>query len=381
LALPATERACIISILKGGKQRTSSTSTSNTAGGSDTLHRMVTLMQFNPQNASGNYRLDLADPTDFTVAERILIVDNWEAVVARVRKVVDTSQAGNYHAIRNFHHNGVFTMFSSAFMLPGDGFTGEGLISLDYVAMLRAEPGDEELSEFHYNRLKAILNKEGTDASDSSVYLALKSVSHKLTLSALHVGGILSLIPDKRRRIEAYCFLFPRCTQQGPPLVDTQFGVLGELDSHDIPCVFDYQDRITITERLGIIHTMDVLTMHRHPYNRFTLNLQFHDEHSVARYLLIMADLEPGENMLDTHWSEYSNRTSGRWFVPSTWTRSMPWYGIFYLRYVCEHVHDIRDSQRREHARSLLGWRELHLRRAVETEGDEDKKAKKKTSP
>lgn len=324
-------------------------------GGDQSLSYMSSLLRFNPQNCSGRYRLDLRDPADYTVAERVLVINNWESLIARARKVVDTSQAGSYHAIRNIKFEGEGTeefMYTSSWMLPGDGFSGEGHLQIDYVSMVRVHPArDTALSEEQFDILIGLLRQENTDCLEVSVFLAIKLVSHKLVLLAEQLGKMLRCLLQMERRIECYHFLFPRCLEFGPPMVDLDDGLLGRGAG-----LFSELDRGTLTHRLGLAHTMDAINMHREPRNVFVLDLTRHDTHAVCEYLIFLAEIEPGENMVDCHWTEYSNRTSGMWFVPASWTEAVPRKGCVSITYVLQKLEYLRLDVRKENAVKMLGW-------------------------
>merc|ERR1711924_56224 len=50
------------------------------------------------------------------------------------------------------------------------------------------------------------------------------------------------------------------------------------------------------------------------------------------------ADLEPGENMVDTSWTGASKRNVGAWFVPAPWMEDLPKHGEWEVTYVCENL-------------------------------------------
>eukprot|EP00929_Paragymnodinium_shiwhaense_P086776 TRINITY_DN47210_c0_g1_i1.p1 TRINITY_DN47210_c0_g1~~TRINITY_DN47210_c0_g1_i1.p1 ORF type:complete len:1295 (+),score=272.31 TRINITY_DN47210_c0_g1_i1:211-4095(+) len=65
------------------------------------LRRTEICRGFNPQNPTGHYRLNLAQAGDRAVAERLLLLDRWEAGVARRKELVDVSARGNRSFLRN----------------------------------------------------------------------------------------------------------------------------------------------------------------------------------------------------------------------------------------------------------------------------------------
>eukprot|EP00928_Gymnodinium_smaydae_P028393 TRINITY_DN21660_c0_g1_i1.p1 TRINITY_DN21660_c0_g1~~TRINITY_DN21660_c0_g1_i1.p1 ORF type:complete len:1156 (-),score=184.33 TRINITY_DN21660_c0_g1_i1:456-3923(-) len=100
------------------------------------LGRVEKLLQFNPGNPSGQYDLDLADPCDYAVAERALLISNWESEQAAALQLPDTSQRGDYHALRNATLAGAPVSLRSLAKLPGDGYVASGGLSFSYVSPL-----------------------------------------------------------------------------------------------------------------------------------------------------------------------------------------------------------------------------------------------------
>eukprot|EP00913_Durusdinium_trenchii_P024096 g22630.t1 len=68
--------------------------------------RMEALLTFNAQNPTGHYSLDLSNSCEFAVAQRLLLLDRWEAVCNKRRQRVDTSAMGNKSQLRNESHRG-----------------------------------------------------------------------------------------------------------------------------------------------------------------------------------------------------------------------------------------------------------------------------------
>ena len=68
---------------------------------------MRNFLDFNIENPTGHYELDLGRSTDYAVAEKLLLVDRWEVVLGRRWNRRDTSQRGNFSHVRNEKYNGM----------------------------------------------------------------------------------------------------------------------------------------------------------------------------------------------------------------------------------------------------------------------------------
>ena len=69
------------------------------------LQRSESLLSFNPNNPTGHYSLDLSNPIDYTISERLAILDNWESVLRSSENKADISQLGNYSHARNTQYS------------------------------------------------------------------------------------------------------------------------------------------------------------------------------------------------------------------------------------------------------------------------------------
>jgi len=193
--------------------------------------------------------------------------------------------------------------------------------------------------------------------SSSALHWALEAVSHRLLVTAPQLAQILQAFPegDGWRRIDLYCGLFGRCCHYGPPLVDGTQGVLGHRPGWGI---FSRAQRSEITKRLGLVHTLDWLhihdpgppaepSSHSSPENLYILNLTWQDDKRIVSRLLELADKEPGENLADTHWSDFSSHFVGDWKVPATWKKHVPNTGTFTVTYRCFSDSDVSAETRR----------------------------------
>merc|ERR1719421_502024 len=59
------------------------------------------LLLFNPECASAHYLLDLSDPPDRCLCDRLLLINEWEGRRAEAARRPDLSQYGNFENMRN----------------------------------------------------------------------------------------------------------------------------------------------------------------------------------------------------------------------------------------------------------------------------------------
>lgn len=383
---------------------------------------MRVLLWFNPSNANGHYQLDLESPMEYTVAERVFTVNSWESECARRARRPDTSMYGQHNAVRNFKVGKQEQRHKMDWEMPGDGFVGVGKLSFDYTRLLFASPSIRPLGPVLFDTLMAALTRPSTAEGELNVLLALRMVSHKAVFTARQLGTMLKALKDHSQSLEVYCLLFTQCCDFGPPLVDNNRGILGDSPGWSI---FTYDERMRITERLGLANTLDWMHVHiddgatnvselpkpmtpssrrgsggprgvvfadnkerrssrkddrdrvkgasdrkdgedRRPRNRYKFNLEYNDEHVCATLLLFLADTEDGINIIDPSYS-LARKNLAKWFVPKVWmTEAIPQRGIFEVTYGLEKG-IIPSKRARIKCGKRCGW-------LVETLGDMEEK-------
>lgn len=326
----------------------------------DYMSKNGAVLKFNPDNATGRYRLFLENPGDYSVAEQLIVVSQWEGQLALKQELMDLGEAGGYCGFRNFNHDGIDFIYKTSWLLPGDGFVGRGTLKCDYVtpfARPKRSSTAKKLPEAQFSKFLTLIQGEGTDASEKSRLETLRAVSHRVYLSAKQVHSILiSLSSEYVTRI--YVCLFPRCLQFGPPMVDRFSGILGDRS------LFDSGSIKELEERLGLPNVMDVLNIHVHPWNHFCWDLSKRDQHMCAYLAIVLASIEPGENIKKPNWNKaQSLGTSGTWCVPSSWSDGMPNKGTFSMTYTCEleSAEYVMVDKRKELGRKTFGWVSLGL--------------------
>eukprot|EP00746_Dinoflagellata_sp_MGD_P070301 gnl/MRDRNA2_/MRDRNA2_28776_c0_seq1.p1 gnl/MRDRNA2_/MRDRNA2_28776_c0~~gnl/MRDRNA2_/MRDRNA2_28776_c0_seq1.p1 ORF type:complete len:1296 (+),score=203.13 gnl/MRDRNA2_/MRDRNA2_28776_c0_seq1:177-4064(+) len=322
----------------------------------DYMTKNGAVLRFNPDNCTGRYRLSLENAGEYSVAEQLLVVNQWEAHLAQTRGLMDTGEAGAHFGIRNFSHGGVDTIYNPGFVLPGDGFVGKGLLKCDYVTPLarpKRSATVKKLPPVQFNRFLALIQGEGTDASEKSRLETLRAVSHRMYLTAKQVHQILTSLSKEYITLMYVC-LFPRCLDFGPPMIDRVHGILSDENLFDMGTLKELEDR------LGMPNTLDCLNIHLPPWNHFCWDLTKRDQHICAYLAVVLAAIEPGENIKNPNWTKAHvlKGATGSWLVPTSWSDSLPAKGMFSMKYICEQDSPeyIMVDKRKELGRKYLGW-------------------------
>eukprot|EP00746_Dinoflagellata_sp_MGD_P009134 gnl/MRDRNA2_/MRDRNA2_118457_c0_seq1.p1 gnl/MRDRNA2_/MRDRNA2_118457_c0~~gnl/MRDRNA2_/MRDRNA2_118457_c0_seq1.p1 ORF type:complete len:690 (+),score=95.79 gnl/MRDRNA2_/MRDRNA2_118457_c0_seq1:64-2070(+) len=310
----------------------------------------------NLKNPTGHYELNLELPQDYLLAEKIILISRWESDVARERNELDTSQGGNYQAIRNLEIDGVHISSIDDFYLPGDGFIGQGVVTFDFCTQLRYAKGAQFLSEAAFTAIMTLLSRNNLEVSEVAQAEALRANTHRFFVSAVQLRLMLLKFTEVSNmsediRIDVYCSLFPRCTQFGAPLVHRLRGVMGDRR------VFANASMGTLITRLGITNTLDVDNLHEHPWNEFSLDLSVHEHRRVGQYLMAISAEEPGVNVIEPEWTEWKQFSAqATFFIPGHWVTDLPRIGVFSCRYEAEREEWIYLKVRRELAALYFGW-------------------------
>lgn len=299
-------------------------------------------------NPTGHYELNLELPHCYLLAENLILINRWEADLARERGEPDTSQSGNHQAIRNLELDNVHFGSLDDFYLPGDGFVGSGVLFFDFCSQVRLAKGASFLREATFTAIMTLLSRKSEEVSEVAQAEAMKGMTHRFFVSAVQLRLMLLKFGNENLRLDLYCSLFPRCTQFGAPIVHRQRGVLGDRR------IFPSSMMKMLIVRLGLTNTLDVDNLHEHPWNEFTLDFEVNEHRSVGDYLMVISEEEPGVNIAEPEYSEWKG--TNPFFVPSGWMESLPPFGIFSCRYEAEREEWIYYKFRKEKAVELFGW-------------------------
>lgn len=177
------------------------------AGEYITLLRSVwKFIAFNAENPTGHHKLDLSNPAEHGVAERLMLLDCWESGLARRLGRPDVSQRGNRSCIRNETHQErplAFLPNLSVWILPE-----WGVLTLDYVSSKRPPAGapvldDETLSEF-------LIRMPNSGLPTERQIEAMRRISHHVYLNALQLRSLLVSFRWEAERQEIAVLFFLR---------------------------------------------------------------------------------------------------------------------------------------------------------------------------
>eukprot|EP00746_Dinoflagellata_sp_MGD_P075995 gnl/MRDRNA2_/MRDRNA2_30561_c0_seq1.p1 gnl/MRDRNA2_/MRDRNA2_30561_c0~~gnl/MRDRNA2_/MRDRNA2_30561_c0_seq1.p1 ORF type:complete len:258 (+),score=41.14 gnl/MRDRNA2_/MRDRNA2_30561_c0_seq1:2-775(+) len=218
--------------------------------------------------------------------------------------------------------------YSDSWVMPGDGFVGDGILQMDFCSLLRIVKGTPRTSETIIHQLLELLKGEADDvlAAQTARFCALKEISHHINVSAQQLHEMCKAFQYEKQRLDTFVMLFPRCTETGTPLFDASRGVLAD---HNI---WGKGARRELKDRLGMPNMFDVHNMHVEGVNSHVFDLSIRDERQCACFVLKVAQAEPGMNMTNTDWTE--SRHPG-FQVPVTWIDHCPYVGVWSVTYVC----------------------------------------------
>ncbi|CAJ1405435.1 unnamed protein product [Effrenium voratum] len=283
------------------------------------MREMEAFMLFNPQNPTGHYKLKLENSTDFAVAQQLLLLDRWESVVNKRRGRHDVSQRGNQSQMRNECYMGR-SLHLSVKLLTEWVMPEFGEFECDYVTSTHPKQGSKPLSDELWESLMMAMYDSPCAPADR--LKVLKTISHQIFLSSLHIRQMVGFFRSDADREEALVFFWPR-------LVD-------KYNAKVFRVRFEKQeDIVRLQGRLGYVSFFPFIQ----PENAvFRLNLNVYEERLAASlYVTLMLRESPG-NIKDPFYQKpdgsIDNLVMG---VPRSWAdwKQCPSEGIFSGRYTC----------------------------------------------
>jgi hypothetical protein len=389
-------------------------------GTSGLLRRTLTYLLFCPRVPDGRYELDIEAPVDHAVAEGMMLVNDWDKALANELDVMDLSQNGKYEGLRNVSMSGKKVIwFADEFSLPH-----RGQMNFDYTTPFREQENQWILpSSVHHALIRAYGNAKCFPMDKVG---ALRSILHRFALDPMQCADYLHILPrwephlgDFKRspRVELFVALFARCVDTAAFLTDEPHGLFGlEL--------FAREEILAVRQRLGRQRTFDVMRceldcwitggqqavagnafkkaqlnqkarqeerekegnhftrvlrdlglkdncISRVDANKYVMDLSVHEDWSVARYLLALAQREDGENICETSWTEKAQFDARgiQFIVPSEWYSNLPTVGTFTMRYFLERPQFKDPPGRLKLANRLLGWKNHNLKTGLQIPG------------
>lgn len=323
------------------------------------------ILLFNAKHPDGHYFLNLANYSDAGVAQRLIILTCWEKRRSVARSMADVSQHGNYESIRNAKHMGINFAFQSDWSLPL-----EGTLELDYVSPEKLSPLEKKtLSEAAFTDFLDGI-KNSTCRLMDKIH-ALNLIAHQIVVTPDQVKQVIEVFPAWNPtwaeeaqtllapRLEVFVTLYNRCLFQ-PELISTKVLYNPEL--------LHLSEIVGIRERLGHIHTFHGLLVDDESANlgnrHGPLDLSVFDSWTVAKYIIQLAQKEPGDNVKEAKYSEFTKAgfedRGYAFIIPATWFPNPPSIGDFTCTYYVK-PEEQRPQTRLALAKSLLGWHSTYV--------------------
>ncbi|CAE8637552.1 unnamed protein product [Polarella glacialis] len=271
------------------------------------------MLWFQEGNPTGHYNLDLAEPTDFAVAESLLLINAWESEVSRWALRANVSQSGNHDCVRNEAYDGESFTYAKDFTLPS-----RGLLRLDYSSTRRPPPLAHH-SQFP-EVTEMIMLLMSAQAKSRSKLRALRAVSVHFFLSTVQCRNMLQCFPsvpgESVERQDAFCILHTRVTDRdrllGPDLLYTvqanNFSIVSKSKVMGVSVkdarpsvpyattpVLQAPDQLSLIRRLGHLHVLNPL---RPEVSRMQCHLLIFEQRKVVEFLVNLATTEQGGRVL-----------------------------------------------------------------------------------
>jgi len=285
-----------------------------------THQKLQNFLELNTANPTGHYKLELGNPSDFAVAERLLLLDRWEAAVDRKLERKDVSQYGNGSHLRNplFQGRDLDRQYNSVaeWKLPEDG-----LFEVDYVSNARPLKGTEVLSNDLWDRLMVQMINSSCLPQDR--ILAMRSISHTFSMRSSHMRSIVGYFKDSHQRADIFIVFYLRI-----------------VDLHNSKMFMvrfpDQEEVVALQERLGYASFYPFFQ----PENaKFELDLAIHDQRLCASMWVNLCQKEKYPHNLHDYGYRLPDGTEDPMAlgVPRSWGNfdSCPKEGRFRATYMC----------------------------------------------
>jgi len=283
-------------------------------------HKQLTaLLDFNVDNPTGHYRLFLERCADYAVAERLLLLDRWEAAVDLRRGRYDTTSRGNGSHFRNEFYQG--QALSQRYNSVAEWTLPElAEFEFDYVSNQRPSQSSKVLSDDLWDDI--LMQLYESMCLPEEKILVLRSISHNFHISCMQLRQLIGYFRTQSQRGEALVIFFNR-------IVDLHNSKLFRVR-------FDSEEEVTsLQDRLGYATLFPYLQ----PENfKFSLDLSFSDQRLCASILVALSLKEKTTNIRDPEWiHKDGTRDPLVLGVPRSWEHHhrLPADGVFSGMYVC----------------------------------------------
>jgi len=284
--------------------------------------KMSQLIDFNIDNPSGHYKLDLGNCCEYAIAERLLLLDRWEAAVDKRIERFDISSRGNGSHIRNELYQGrPLSQYASVaeWKLPE-----LGECEFDYISNRRPPKGAEVLSDDLWEHILTELHASTCSTDDKIV--VMRTISNNFHISSKHMRMLLGYFRSAEDRSEVFIIFYLRIVDMcNAKIFRVRFGSMEEI--------------VKLQRRLGYASFFPFLQ----PENaKFELDLSAHDQRLCASMFVQLATKENMYNLRDYGWTRADGTedpmATG---VPRSWGefKSIPQAGVFRATYMCAPEH------------------------------------------
>jgi len=286
---------------------------------SRTHEKMRALLDFNIENPTGHYKLNLSNCCDHAVAEQLLLLDRWETVIDRRLNRADTSQRGNRSHCRNEHFQG--RPMHLAYMSIADWCMPEyDVFEFDYISNKRASADAAVWSDEPFEDFLRCLYESSCSPGDN--ILVLRMIAHYVSITSLQLRAILGTFKEEAQRVEVFVTFFLR--------------VVDMWNAKVFRVRFSSQkEKKHLQDRLGYVTSFPFIQ----PENAFfSLNMAFYDQRLCANILLHLSAKEKPHNIHDPVFHNADGDVDPLPLgVPRSWERFelMPTAGVFKATYMC----------------------------------------------
>lgn len=278
----------------------------------------VRLCHFNIDNPTGHYELDLANCCDFSIAERLVLLDTWECCVQRKREKENVSQTGVVSQARNTLYQGK-VLFGVA-CIAEFNMPEFGTLEFDYVSARRPPTGAQPIRQDAWDHILAAVYRGECSAADKVE--ALTMLSHWFYLTCLQMRELIGLFKDHDVRAELLVRFFLRLVDiHNEKIIRSRFESVVEFQH--------LQSRLGHTTYFPFIQPEQA---------SFELDLAVHDQRLAFHILLTIAAKEGRDHLRDYSLvhpdGTLENFTAG---MPRSWDiyERIPKGGIFRAKYNC----------------------------------------------
>jgi len=283
------------------------------------LRRAAKFLSFNAENPTGHYRLDLSNPTDFFLAQRLMLLDRWEIATRLELKRADTSRRGTNSCCLNERYQEMpFVEIALArWKLPENG-----VFEFDYVTGKRPLETEKPVTEATLQRLHhALCCCEASPLEQ--VQSALRRVSHLICLSCEQLRTLLGVYDNSPARADLFVLFYLR-------LVDIQNDKIMRVAFDD-----RQEEFAAIQHRLGACTSFPFIQPEQFS---FEYDLAFADHRLASLIVFKLCEAEHPDNLKDpTFVSKGGAEDEANFWRSSKEAdiEKMPTQGIFKGKYMC----------------------------------------------